>query len=73
MGGGHFLHFLKFKYNEPLSPFPQFPFYHLAKQKEEDRNMKEKEDDTKEQETKEKEDDTNEKEHATGDGRDQGK
>ena len=54
MGGGHFLCVFKFKYNELLSPFPPFPFYHLAKQKEEDRNMK-KENDTKDKETKDKE------------------
>ena len=40
--GVHFLHFLKFKYNEPLTT-PPFPFYYLAKWKEEDTNMKEKE------------------------------
>ena len=47
-GGCHFLHFLKLKYIEPLSPFLPFPFYYLAKRKDEDRKDEEETKDEKE-------------------------
>ena len=49
-GGCHFLHFLKLKYIEPLSPFLPFPFYYLAKRKDEDR--KDEEEETKDEKEK---------------------